>query len=470
MGFRSREILVLLAFATVGGIGIYYHQDFFSAASDPLSKDSDATEALVWSAEKHAGQTWTNLGKSGRIDYPEGSGANGKGRALTIYFAGEGHRNCGLNWKNWSRTDPADNVSRFASLIFHVRQAGATPGLDIQVSLVDNEEHESNLVSVVGDGGAASIDNTWRKVVLPLSKFTQNKASRLDRLWQINFAATGVSSSVIQIDRIGFSMEKPEETKFAQQRNYKAMALVDLGKAGHRIGEGIYGVCERETAASPLLPDQVLRDFAISITRGGGNTSTRYNWKINAENGAKDYYFKNRDAAPNHGYLKHFQRAQARSATAYQVVPIIGWVAKDNRSQGGRDPNDTSVAVGPEFIAEAVAQVARESGAGTRYWVLDNEPMLWQETHRDVRSEPLGYDELWQRTVAYAEAIKKVDPAAKVAGFSHTGVGPTCSTRPRTRAPTTIPPRPTTRPTAGNRSPSGSSTSAATTGASTVSR
>lgn len=421
MGFRSREILFLLALASVGVIVIFYHQDLFSVASDPLSNDSNATEVLVWSSEKRVGQTWANLGKNGRIDYPEATGVDGKGRALTIYFAGEGHRNCGLNWKNWRRNEPADNVSRFASLVFHVRQAGATPGIDIQVSLVDNEEHESNLVSVVGDGGAASIDKTWRKVVLPLPKFTQNKASRLDRLWQINFTATGADSSVIQIDRIGFSMDAPESTSFAQQRNYKARALVDLDRPGHRIGDGIYGVCERETAASPLLPDQVLRDFATPITRCGGNTSTRYNWKINAENGAKDYYFKNRDACPDHGYLRHCQRAQARSAAAYQTVPIIGWVAKDNQSQGGKDPNDTSVAVGPEFIAEAVAQVARECGAGTRYWVLDNEPMLWHETHRDVRSEPMGYDELWQRTVAHAEAIKKADPAAKVAGFCSWG-------------------------------------------------
>ena len=47
--------------------------------------------------------------------------------------------------------------------------------------------------------------------------------------------------------------------------------------------------------------------------------------------------------------------------------------------------------------------------------------MLWHQTHRDVRSQPLGYDELWERTVAYAEAIKKADPGSKVAGFCSWG-------------------------------------------------
>ena len=56
-----------------------------------------------------------------------------------------------------------------------------------------------------------------------------------------------------------------------------------------------------------------------------------------------------------------------------------------------------------------------------KYWALDNEPMLWHATHRDVFPEPLGYDELWKRTVAYAEAIKAGDPTAKVAGFCSWG-------------------------------------------------
>jgi hypothetical protein len=78
---------------------------------------------------------------------------------------------------------------------------------------------------------------------------------------------------------------------------------------------------------------------------------------------------------------------------------------------------------GPEFIADGVRLVVRQVGdrTGTRYWVLDNEPMLWHETHRDVRPKPLGYDELWDRTVQYAEAIRKADPQAKIAGFCSWG-------------------------------------------------
>ncbi|MCB1036974.1 MAG: hypothetical protein KDD47_24315, partial [Acidobacteria bacterium] len=49
-------------------------------------------------------------------------------------------------------------------------------------------------------------------------------------------------------------------------------------------------------------------------------------------------------------------------------------------------------------------------------WAIDNEPMLWDSTHRDVHPAPATYDELWSRTAAMALAIKAQDPAAKVLG------------------------------------------------------
>ena len=53
---------------------------------------------------------------------------------------------------------------------------------------------------------------------------------------------------------------------------------------------------------------------------------------------------------------------------------------------------------------------------GVRYYALDNEPTLWNSTHRDVHPAALTYDELWQRTLDYAGRIKATDPAAHVLG------------------------------------------------------
>jgi hypothetical protein len=52
---------------------------------------------------------------------------------------------------------------------------------------------------------------------------------------------------------------------------------------------------------------------------------------------------------------------------------------------------------------------------------LDNEPMLWNETHRDVHPRPTSYDELRNRTYRYAAAIKAVDPGAKTLGPAEWG-------------------------------------------------
>ena len=243
--------------------------------------------------------------------------------------------------------------------------------------------------------------------------------------------------------------------RFPRLIDFRASASVSI-KPSHTIPDAIYGVC--------TLPPKFLQEFGLPITRWGGNTSTRYNWKINAHNCGKDWFFFNRgepirDLSEN-AYLRQIRTNQSVGATSYMTIPMMGWVAKDHSSSSysvqkyGRqqrvepwnsdvgngilhtgkpirenDPRDSSIEVNPEFIAEAVTLAVREAGAakpasgkrGVAYWVLDNEPMLWDETHADVRKDPVGYDELWERTVAYAEAIKKADPTAKVAGFCSWG-------------------------------------------------
>jgi len=94
----------------------------------------------------------------------------------------------------------------------------------------------------------------------------------------------------------------------------------------------------------------------------------------------------------------------------------------------GNDPTDTSFATGlttqpvsgPQWARDWVAHLKSRHGSaangGVRYYSLDNEVMLWNSTHRDVHPQPATYDEIWQKTVAYASAIKAEDPGAKIFG------------------------------------------------------
>src|SRR5215218_1411495 len=141
MNSRSRELLILLVAAGVA-VFLLRNRDIPSLTSlSSLFAEEEPAELVVWSGEKPAGKTWANLGIGGGIDYLPESGLRGKGQALTIRFGGEGYRGCGLNWKGWFPEDAADDASRYRSLVFHVRQTGELPGLDLQVSLVDNQKH-----------------------------------------------------------------------------------------------------------------------------------------------------------------------------------------------------------------------------------------------------------------------------------------------------------------------------------------
>lgn len=86
----------------------------------------------------------------------------------------------------------------------------------------------------------------------------------------------------------------------------------------------------------------------------------------------------------------------------------------------GNDPADTSQAITPSYVADwvqhLISRVGTADQGGVRYWAIDNEPMLWNSTHRDIFPDPLTYDELWSRTLGYATAIKSADPSAQVLG------------------------------------------------------
>jgi hypothetical protein len=87
----------------------------------------------------------------------------------------------------------------------------------------------------------------------------------------------------------------------------------------------------------------------------------------------------------------------------------------------GNDPHDTSEEITPTFVTDWMTHIISHegtaAGGGVRFYALDNEPNLWNSTHRDVHPTPLDYDELWNtRTVPYATAIKTKDPGAQIFG------------------------------------------------------
>jgi len=439
-----RSFLIILGLAL--GFALWLVSGQYRPADAPAGegKADEHGSRTVWSAESPRGDFWGNEDRK-VIE------RQGKGTPITIRFDGPGWRGCGVNWKGWYPADACDDMSAYRSLVFSIRQVTNVADADLTVHLVDNVPRSTktavgNGISVLGRSGLSRIDGEWRHVVLPLEQFAAGTDLNLKRLWGINFSDSSGRAMTFQIDQIGFSNESPPIPSFPPAPAYSATATVFLDRPGHAIHHEIYGVAD--------LPPEKLAELRVPIVRWGGNRSSRYNWRINADAAGSDWFFKNGghrvDDPAQGGWSKILQG----NVSPYVTVPTLGFVARDHHSYAfsvqkygrqratemghpdvgngvlpdgrpvtGNDWRDTSVEAGPEFVADGVRLVVKLAGRPdrVRYWALDNEPMLWHETHRDVRPKSLGYDELWERTVQYAEAIKQADPSAKVAGFCSWG-------------------------------------------------
>jgi hypothetical protein len=209
------------------------------------------------------------------------------------------------------------------------------------------------------------------------------------------------------------------------------------------ISPDVYGVA--------AAPEAFLKNYQVPLNRWGGNTASRYNWKLgNAWNTGHDWFFLNvaiEDQAWE-GFLRRSVNAGGRVIVS---VPLVGWVAKDTQSHSfsvnkygpqlktapgradagnglhpdgrmlrGNDPRDASRPADPQFVADWVREMRRrfpDLFAQQRIVLaLGNEPMLWDKTHRDVHPLPVSYDEYLGKFIRMAQAIRSVAPLVPIAG------------------------------------------------------
>jgi hypothetical protein len=229
------------------------------------------------------------------------------------------------------------------------------------------------------------------------------------------------------------------------------VVLIDVQHNRRPISPLIYGV----NWASASQIDALNSPF----NRQGGNATSRYNWKLNASNRARDWYFvSSGEPVATPGALADSFIADTRAAGAEPSItmPMLDWLAKlgPDRSplgsfsirkygpqtasapQGssdfgngirtggefvtGNDPNDANMRVDlaykREWVEHLVNRWGRAGSGGVRYYTLDNEPGLWHTTHRDVHPTGLPMRELRDRIIRHATMIKQVDPHALVLG------------------------------------------------------
>jgi MYXO-CTERM domain-containing protein len=238
---------------------------------------------------------------------------------------------------------------------------------------------------------------------------------------------------------------------------------VDPSADAHVISPLIYGM--------NFPSDQQLSGAKVTAARWGGNSTTRYNYQIDVQNTAADYFYENipgcwgaagnycatppSDPKEQSGANAFLGGLAGKGVTALFTIPTIGWVAKSAKyghpfdcgcKSGGQDSYDpydtacgdgksggqeidcgpatnTSLAVDPAWMKTWVQYLVAKFGPanGKRIYALDNEPALWSSTHHDIRKTRLGYDELWQRMRDHALAILEADPTAEIAGPAEWG-------------------------------------------------
>jgi len=183
-----------------------------------------------------------------------------------------------------------------------------------------------------------------------------------------------------------------------------------------------------------------------TFVRFGGNRTTAYNWITNASNAGADYQFQNdpffpgrTPGAPIAALLKN---AYAHNAAALITVPINGYVSADEKTDGDvrkSGPNylqtrfhreapakGAPFTLTPDPNAPVVYQDEFVNWVRTNYpygqtdpdrpifFELDNEPDIWLATHAEVHPAKTTYAEMVQKTIAYATAIKNVEPKALI--------------------------------------------------------
>lgn len=288
----------------------------------------------------------------------------------------------------------------------------------------------------------------WVRVYVPISVLNPDDhgVSHL-----VLMAARELPPTFIEFNDLGLVRAEPRSARRAPTR--PVSMAIECDAATTVISPRIYGIGMAQDQPS----DDVFWSGA-TIRRWGGNPTSRYNWKLgNAWNTASDWFFENVDyvGKPGYSYRTFLDNNAAHGLETALTLPMLGWVAKDIASSGFprakhpeqdsfdgfrpesgngmRDgaplpsghPSRTSVAAPPSFIAEWVSAIrAEDRASGARsvhQYILDNEPNLWNHTHRDVHPEPLTYDELLERTIAYGSAVRAADPGAVIAGPAEWG-------------------------------------------------
>ena len=218
---------------------------------------------------------------------------------------------------------------------------------------------------------------------------------------------------------------------------YDMNITVDLKGERKEISPLIYGVNQY---TSPL------KDVKATAVRQGGNRMTAYNWETNASNAGSDWKHSSDTNLSESDDPADCVQVLSKDAAKYNVgyklttLQLAGYVAADKDgpvSEEEKAPSkrwnkvvltkDAPFADTPDltdgvvYMDEYVNYIIKKLGdskseTGIQGYSLDNEPVLWNDTHSRMHPEPVTIEELSTKSIEMAKAVKKLDPNAEIFG------------------------------------------------------
>lgn len=347
--------------------------------------------------------------------------------------------------RGWTLTNPKLR-GVWGGLVFRFR-ASATFGDFLEVRL-DSDTAEIFPRVPVGRRHRKELEGGWSEVFLSMAELNPRGAAFIRVV--LRALRPLPRPGLVELDGLGLTQADLDVTVESAQASrapgVPVVFVVDCATEPSPISPLIYGI-----GFSPPdeFPPPAAWRLKPTARRWGGPVSSRYNWELgNAWNTGAEGLFRNTNLVgrPDFSWRTFLEIDLDRGVETALTVPMVGWVAKDMTSVGfpvadfgnqervdegagngvARDgtplrgaPQRTSVPAPPDFVGlwvTAIRRFEKKRGAAVSMYLLDSEPDRWNVTHRDVHPSPLTYDELLDRTLGYASAIRKADPGAVIAG------------------------------------------------------
>lgn len=340
------------------------------------------------------------------------------------------------NWQALYLHHPAQDGSAFTHLAFWIN-GGATGGQSVQVQAQRNGVPQTAVVL-----NSLPV-NSWRQEIVSLESLGVAGATDFDGVWW-QVRNSGLAPTFF-VDDIALVVSNS-----VPGTSGPVAITVDAARNQRPINPLIYGVA--------FASSSQLNELNAPLNRWGGNTTTRYNWQLNADNRANDWYYQSiagSSATPGADADNFINSSQTGGAQPIITIPMIGWTTKLGPGRGKlasysiakygpqtgsdsqwmpdagngvsvtnntpitwNDPTDASFLTNSAFQQAWVRHLTntwgRATNGGVRYYCLDNEHALWHSTHRDIHPVGATMQEIRNKLFDYGAKVKTVDPHAQL--------------------------------------------------------